>query len=163
MVLETLDGLEFLREHGIRVPGARARTRATEGADVVVDCRNDPMLGRIVELRSGAHRVHRLTPLDAYQAAAMLGELESKGGIAHDAKTIRTIEHLLLRADAAFAEDAVERVLLAPVRLHDGTYDVLDATVEASRPIHLNRRLDRHARDRTGSIFGQFWRTSRKP
>ena len=121
------------------------------GTDIAIECRNDPTLGPIVEIRSGTHHAHRLAPIDELQAEAMLNEFHAKHGIAPAAKATRMLAHLLLRVGAVFAEDGIERVMLDPIRLHDSTYDVIGASVEARHPIALNRRLGKHAHDRRAS------------
>ena len=214
MIFETIDALELLREHGIRVVRSRyvdsaqdavffaehrpislrtvsnghAPTTATaetdlrkshairhayeriaplveksanghvlaqrsieSGTDIAIECRNDPKLGPIVEIRSGSHHAHRLAPVDELQAEAMLNEFHAKHGIAPAEKATRMLAHLLLRVCAVFAEAAIERVTLDPIRLHDSTYDVISASVEARHPIALNRRLGKHAHDRRAS------------
>lgn len=154
MILDNLDGLELLREHGIRVPSDNERTKAIAGGtDIVIECKDDPVQGRIVEIRSGTHHAHRLAPIDEFQAEAMLSDFGAKHGIASNEKETRMLAHLLLRASAVFSEDAIEGVLLDPVRLHHGAYDVLGAKIEASRAVTLNRRLDPHAHDRKGLPF----------
>ena len=214
MIFETIDALELLREHGIRVVRSRYVDSAQDavffaehrpislstvssgnrshppiaetdlrkssairhaydriaphveksanghvlaqriieaGTDIAIECRNDPTLGPIVEIRSGTHHVHRLALVDEMQAEAMLGEFHAKHGIAPAEKATRMLAHLILRVCAVFAEAAIERVTLDPIRLHDSTYDVIGASVEARHPIALNRRLGKHAHDRKAS------------
>lgn len=121
------------------------------GTDIVIECRDDVTLGRIAELRCGTHHVQRLVPIESVQAESMLAEFHAKHGIAHDAKSTRMLAHLIERLSALFADPGISRLSLNPVRLHDSTYDVIDATVEARRAVPLKPRLAPHAHDRKAS------------
>ncbi len=124
-----------------------AQRSISSGTDIAIECRNDEELGRIVELRSGSHRVHRLVPIESLQAETMLDDFHAKHGIAHDAKSTRMLAHLIERLCVIFADPGVTRITLDPVRLHDSTYDVLGAAVEARRALPLKPRLARDAHD----------------
>lgn len=141
-----------LEERSRALPGARilARRSVEAGADVVIDARDDAILGRIVELRGGGHAAHRLLPLGERQAEALLGEFDAKHGIAANETQTRMLANLLLRISDICADDAVARITLDPVRVRGNSYDVLAVHVAAKRPLQLHRRLAKHAHDRKG-------------
>jgi ATP-grasp domain len=206
-IIDTVEGLEFLREHGIAIaptryvdgsedavffaagrpvalriaasavggiarseapPEAGLRTasairqaydrlaparviaqhQAEAGTNITIEGRDDEKIGRIVELRCGAHTVHRLHPLSLEQAESMLSEFRSKRGIAASEKAARMLTHLLVRVSEVYEDESISRLLLDPVRLHDNRYEVLDAAIWSKRALRLNPRLDKHARDK---------------
>lgn len=118
------------------------------GTDIAIEGRDDPSIGRIVELRCGERRVYRLHPLTEDLSTAMLSEFHSKNGIAAGEKATHMLSHLLLRVSELFSDDAIESMLLSPIRLHDNTYHVLNAVISAKRALPLNKRLDKHAHDK---------------
>jgi hypothetical protein len=125
-----------------------AQHQAEAGTNITIEGRDDEKIGRIVELRCGTHAVHRLHPLSLDQAEAMLSEFRSKRGIAASEKAARMLTHLLVRVSEAYEDENISQLLLDPVRLHDNRYEVLDAVLRSKRALHLNPRLDKHARDK---------------
>jgi hypothetical protein len=148
MILETLEALELLRERGVRT--THVPYQSDTHLDVALECAEDLMVGRTIELRSGGRCLERLGPVDSLQAQTIANEFCAKLGLAAGAETTRALADAILRAEDAFAIEGVERLVLDPVRLHDGTYDVICATIEASRALPVRRRAVRHVRDRGG-------------
>lgn len=125
-----------------------AQHEVDAGTDIAIEGRDDPSIGRIIELRCGERRVHRLHPLTPDLSMAMLSEFQSKNGIASGEKAAHMLSHLLLRVSELFSEDAIESIMLSPVRLHDNSYHVLHAVISAKRSLPIRKRLDRHAHDK---------------
>jgi hypothetical protein len=125
-----------------------AQLQVANGTDIAIEGRNDPKLGRIIELRCGAHHVHRLHPLTEDLAESMLSDFHSKRGIAANEKATRMLVHLLERISSVYEDEAIERVLLDPIRLHDNSYHVLNATIASKRSLSLHKRLARDAHDK---------------
>jgi hypothetical protein len=148
MILGTLEALELLRERGVRTTHVPYRSDAH--VDVAVECSEDLMLGRTIALRSGGRCLECLGPVDSMQAETIADEFCAKIGFDAGAEATRALADAILGAEDAFAIEGVERLVLDPVRLHDGTYDVICATIEASRALPVRRRVVRHARDRPG-------------
>ena len=111
------------------------------GTDVVIDARDDAVLGRIVEIRGGGHVAHGYHPLGEDHAEAMLAEFHAKHGIASSDARTRMLAHDLMRVSKKFENDAIVRITLDPVRVHDNSYHVLDVHILVKRPLHLNRRI----------------------
>jgi hypothetical protein len=103
------------------------------GTDIGIRCRADAALGRIVEVRSGAHRVRGLAPIDLHQAQTVLADVFEKAHVAFEPGTMRTLGVLMVRACTIFTNTVSSRLTLDPVRLHDDSYDVLDAMLEMRR------------------------------
>jgi len=141
-----------LQERVLARPGARilARRILEDGTDIVVEARDDAVLGRIVEVRGGGHVAHRLHPLGEEQAEGMLGEFHARHGIASSEARTRMLAHLLVHVSEIFEDDAIERLTLDHVRVADNSYEVIDVHIAAKRPLDLKRRLGRHAHDRKG-------------
>jgi hypothetical protein len=110
-----------------------AQRMVDPGTDVTIRCRADAALGRTVEVRSGVHRVQGIAPIDARQAQALLTDALARAHIAFDPGAIHVLALLLVRVCAIFVSTASSRLTLDPVRLHDDTYDVIDATLEMRR------------------------------
>ncbi len=141
-----------LERYTLGAPKARivARRAVPAGTDVVIDARHDPALGRIVEIRSGAHVASRPHPLAAHRAEAMLEEFHTKHGIASNEARTRMLAHLLERVSGILDDGSIDRLTLDPVRVHGNSYHVLGVRATAKRPLGLNRRLAPHAHDRKG-------------
>jgi hypothetical protein len=148
MILGTLEALELLRKRGVRTTHVPYQSDAH--LDVALECTADLMLGRSIELRSGGRCLEYLSPVDTSQALTIAGEFCAKLGIDAGAAATRALADAILVAEDAFAMEGVERLVLDPVRLHDGTYDVICATIEASCALPVKRRAVRHGRDRSG-------------
>jgi hypothetical protein len=119
------------------------------GTDVVIAGRNEEGRKYLI-LRGAVHSVQRTTPLD--EAGAELLALNFQGHHHHGTseKTRRMLEHLLLRVSDFFEESGVESFELDPVRMREGNYVVLDATLRSQRPLTVKRRLEHDAHDRKG-------------
>ena len=153
MQLEVPTTLSVLRDHGIDVARIGDTDNGDEtiasvnAVDVAIECSDDLMLGRTIELRSAGRRVDRLSPVDVSQALAMAGELYAALGATDRDESVRHLAGLIVRAESVFAIAGVERVVLDPVRAYDGGYGVVDATIEARRSLPFRRRAMRHVRD----------------
>lgn len=129
-----------------------ARRQIETGTDIAIEARDDAVLGRIVEIRGGGHVANRVVPLGEDQAEAMLAEFHAKHGIASSEARARMLAHILLRVSEIFADDAIVRMSLDPVRIAENSYDVLAAHIVARRPLMLHRRLAKDAHDRKGYL-----------
>jgi hypothetical protein len=148
MILGTLEALELLRERGIRTTHIPYRSDAH--VDVALECSENLMLGRTIELRSAGRCLECLSPVDTSRAETIADEFCAKLGLDAGAEATRALADAILGAEDAFAIEGVERLVLDPVRLHDGTYDVICATIEASRALPVRRRTLRHTRNHPG-------------
>ncbi len=121
-----------------------AQRMVEPGTDIGIRCRADAALGRIVEVRSGAHRAQGLAPIDARQAQAVLADIFEHGQVAFEPGAMRTLALLIVRACTVFVNTASSRLTLDPVRLHADSYDVIDAKLEMRRAIGSYRRPPRY-------------------
>lgn len=127
-----------------------AQSAVERGVDVVIEGRRDPKLGPILVLDVGTHRVERMCPLDESGAESMLDDFGSKHGIGSSAQHRGMLAGLLAGVSEMFLDAELTSLRLDPVRIHDNTYHVLDATIEAPRRPHFRKRLEPHAHDRKG-------------
>jgi len=128
MILGTHEALELLRERGVRTTHVPYRSDAH--LDVALECSEDLMLGRTIELRSGGRRLECLSPVDTSQAETIADQFCARLGLnAGVIEATRALADAIRGAEDAFAIEGVERLVLDPVRLHDGTYDVICATI----------------------------------
>jgi hypothetical protein len=110
-----------------------AQRMVAPGTDIGVRCRADSMLGRIVEVRSGLHRVRTVAPIDSRQAQALLADFFDKARVTLDPRAMGTLALLIVRACTVFVNTASSCLTLDPVRLHDDSYDVIGAALEMRR------------------------------
>jgi hypothetical protein len=122
------------------------------GTDVAIEGRADAALGKVVALHGGggSHGMERMIPFGEDGAARLVEHFQEHDHRPHGERTRKMLEHLLMRVAAFFAESGVESFALDPVRLHDNGYTILDATLRAAGPLHLDKRLAHDARDRKG-------------
>lgn len=153
-----LDGTDRIREGYSRLAadapsGARLFAQESEGpaAHLAVHCAVDDMLGKAIELRSGAHRAKRMCPLGSFEATSMLEELRSKRNPAGSKKTAHMLEHLLVKIAALYLELDAESLVVDPVALRDNHYAVADAIVRVARKPQLTPRLAGDAHDRSAA------------
>jgi acyl-CoA synthetase (NDP forming) len=114
------------------------------GTDIRIGCRADAALGRIVEVRSGAHRVRGLAPNDLPAAQAVLAQMFERAHVVFEPGAMRTLAVLVVRTCAIFASTASSRLTLDQVRLHADSYAVLDATLEMRRATGLHHHPARY-------------------
>ncbi|MGD0472714.1 MAG: acetate--CoA ligase family protein [Candidatus Velthaea sp.] len=113
------------------------------GTDIGIRCRADAALGRIVEVRSGAHRVVGAAPVDLHQAQAVLANVFDKAQVALEPAALRALALVMVRVCAIFVNTASARLTLDPVRLHRDSYAVIDAKLEMPRAGVTYRRSPR--------------------
>jgi hypothetical protein len=89
-------------------------------------------------------------PLDAERAALLAAAVRDYGHRLPE-KTRRMLEHLFLHLSAFFEAPAL-RAFTTTVRLHDGSYTVVDAAASSSGPLHVHSVLGPHARDRKSTL-----------
>jgi hypothetical protein len=125
---------------------ALAQEAVEPGTDVALEGRVDQVQRRkIVTLRSTQLSADGALPLDAAAAESLVSSFRP---LHHQPeKNRKMLEHLLLRAAEFFENDDVEQFKLDPLRIHQNTYTVLDASVTVRRPLHLKERLSHHAHD----------------
>jgi hypothetical protein len=132
-----------------KVPVARvlAQVAVECGTDVAIHVCTDERDRSFVTLRGRTHGAEQPMPLDAERARLLVDGFRDFGH--KPAKAAESmLEHLLLDVAGFFNEHGIERLTLDPVRLHEGSYSVLDATMVAPRPLHVKAGLAAHAHDR---------------
>lgn len=119
------------------------------GTDVCVEGRVDEGSRKVLALRGRTHAAQHAVPLRDEDARTLA---ENFMGFGHKpaASARKMIEHFLLLVSEFFEESRVESFTLDPVRLHEGAYTVIDATIAAPGRLHLKERLEPHAHDRKG-------------
>jgi len=142
----------MLREVGTAEGWILAQTAAEPGIDVAISGRTDAVHGKTIALHSAEHSVQRMIPLDAAGAKALVENFEAYHHRGSREQTRRMLEHLLGLVSQFFAETPVTEFRLE-VRVHENSYTVLDASMTASKALHLEAHLARHARDRKGDDF----------
>lgn len=131
---------EILRCHDFGVAD-----KATPRGNLTVLGFDDPARGRSIVLRCGAREAQRSSPLEEFQAEAMLAELGHDA--AHDEKQRRTLAHLLVKASRMYEETGIDRFELGLVFVHRDTYTVGHAAIWSTHKPKLERRLAPHAHD----------------
>jgi len=127
-----------------------AEASTEHGTDIAIEGRTDASLGKVVVLRNHAHSVERMVPLDPDGAETLVAGFQGYHHQPPSEKMRRMLEHLLMRVSAFFEETGVESFVLDPVRLHENSYTILDATLRSHRPLHISKRLAPNAHDRKG-------------
>jgi hypothetical protein len=127
-----------------------AEASTEQGSDIAIEGRTDASLGKVVVLRSRTHSVERMMPLEADGAQTLVAGFQAHHHQPPSEKTRRMLEHLVMRAAAFFEESGAESFALDPVRLHENSYTILDATLRSLGPLHVDKRLAPHAHDRKG-------------
>lgn len=133
--------------------GARilAEVAVGPGTDVAIEGRDDAALGKVVMLHDGgAHGMERMIPFGEDGARMLVDRFQANHHRPHGERTRKMLEHLLVRVSAFYAESGVESFALDPVRLHENSYTILDATLHASGPVAFGKRLAHDAHDRKG-------------
>jgi hypothetical protein len=121
------------------------------GTDISIEGREDAALGKVVALQDGgAHGMERMIPFGEDGAAMLVEHFQANHHRPHGEQTRKMLEHLLVRVSAFYEESGVESFVLAPVRLHENSYTILDATLRAAGPLAVGKRLAHHAHDRKG-------------
>jgi hypothetical protein len=153
-----LDGHEAIRRTYGRLLGelypeggkVLAQDWVDRGSDVAIEGRIDAASGKVITLRSGAHSVECMVPVAGAAAEALVHGFREYHHQLHGEHARRMLEHLLIRISEFFEHSSAERLVLDPVRLHENSYTIVDATLHAPGPLHLERRLGHHAHDRKG-------------
>ena len=127
-----------------------AQSAVERGVDIAIQGRRDPEAGPILILDVGSHQVERTCPLDELGAGSMLDDFGSKHGVASSAQHRGMLARLLVAVSEMFLEAELTSLRLDPVRVHDNTYHVLDASVDSPRHPHYRKRLAPHAHDAKG-------------
>jgi hypothetical protein len=96
------------------------------------------------------HGLKRLLPLTEVGAELMAGHFLAHDHRGSEKRRRRMLEHLTLRASKLFESPEIDSLDLDPIRLHENTYTVLSASIEAASPLHIVERLERHAHDHKG-------------
>jgi hypothetical protein len=134
-----------------KVPANRilAQIEVGEGSDVAVRGRAGESGKKVLELRGRTHSAQEPMPLDEERARALAENFRDFGHKPQRAMEVM-LAHFLMELATFFERPEIEELTLDPVRLHEGSYSVLDAEIVASRPLHLKPRIDPRARDRKG-------------
>jgi len=145
MKLDQTDGQALLEHYEIQV--AKSEHAIAAGTDIAIDGWIDETGRRIVRARSAAHASVRFVPFGEAGAAELAEGLRAHHHQIETAAGRRMLEHLFLRISDLFEESGIDAFSLDPVRLHENSYTVVDATFSAPAPLYLKERLGRHARD----------------
>ncbi len=134
-----------------QIPATRilAQIEVERGTDVTVHGCTDERGRKFITLRGRTHGSEQPMPLDAERTRRLV---ESFMGFGHKPRkaTQTMLEHALLDVAAFFERSGIERFTIDPMRLHERSYSVLDATMSAPRPLHVKPRLEPDAHDRKG-------------
>jgi hypothetical protein len=117
------------------------------GTDLAVEGRSAANERKLIALRVGGESAEAQLPLDPAAAEGLVTNLRPFHHRGAGEKQRRMVEHLLLNVSDFFANADVESFSLAPLRVHENTYSLIDASVVARRPLHVKERLGRHAHD----------------
>jgi hypothetical protein len=150
----SLEGVQAIRQAYAALAAnldlEQARVLAQEAVDAGTDIAIRGHVDRghkVVVLGTVQHGAEHPIPLDGAAAETLVLNFRPYHHHGASEKNRRMLEHLLLRVSEFFANDDVERFELDPVRVHENTYAVLDASITARRPLHIAERLSHHARD----------------
>jgi hypothetical protein len=153
--LETEHAIRRAFEYFARL-GSTQKVLAQEvvgsGTDITITGRTDPNDGTLIALRGAKHRAERMMPLGDAGAEFLATNFQAHHHHGADDKARRMLEHLLLRVSAFFEHSGVSDFSLR-VRLHENSYTVLDAVMNAPKALHLKERLDAHAHDRKAADY----------
>jgi hypothetical protein len=153
--LETEDAIRRAFEYFARSSSTQqmlAQEVIGSGTDITIAGRTDPDDGTVIELRGAKHRAQRMMPLGDAGAEFLATNFQAHHHHGADDKARRMIENLLLRVSAFFEDSGVSEFSLR-VRLHENSYTVLDAVMNAPKALHLKERLDPHAHDRKAADY----------
>ncbi len=128
-----------------------------EGARVSIhakiDEREEPLLtlvtGGAAEGAAAEH-VSQACPIEEAEALAMIERLRGREAIVHGAQGQSMLAHLLMRASRLFVAQDLTEMHLAPIVLHENTYEVVDATMAARHAVSVPHDLTRRAHDVKG-------------
>jgi hypothetical protein len=126
-----------------------AQIEVEDGTDVSIHARVDEHGRKFIELRGRTHSAEEPMPLDE-QRAHLLAENYSAFGHKPPKSRETMLEHCLLQVAKFVEESGVEQLSIEPLRLHESTYSVLDATMTSEHPLHAKPLLRKDARDRKG-------------
>jgi hypothetical protein len=137
-----MDTLEFLKSYDIRTVGSGRgdAPSAAAGITMKIAAYDDPVRGKIIDLRSGAHHAERLMPLEEFQAEEMVARFVSAHEHHGGEKELRTLAHLLVKVSHMYLESGIERCDL-DVSLHENGYSVRSAQIRSAHPLHVTKRV----------------------
>ena len=147
ILIDSLESFKVLKHYGIHA------ARSTDaGSDVTIAGKTDSGDVKVIDLQTATHRVERMVPLGSGGAEVLASNFLAHHHRGSSEHSRRMLEHLLLRVSDFFETSGVSDFRLT-VRLHENSYTVVDATMSASKAIHLKERLDTHARDRKAAGY----------
>ncbi len=149
------DIVELLRRYEIHAPSTDERFLAHARVDrgVRLWVRAAPAYdGMRISIGHGEYRTGRLLPLTAYEAEAMVAQLESEGAVPLGVQSRGMLAHLLERAARICEQAGVMTLLFDPIFVRENDYTILGVGMWADRRLRLRRRLAPDAHDR-GAVF----------
>lgn len=163
ITVDSQTATRLLRIYGINPPVTDERYLAHHdgetGIPVTIDGVVDPEFGPSIRLKVSGKRSARMVPVTEFEAETLVAEFHAEQLLAVDAKTDRTLVHLLMKCSKLYQDSGISELHLVLYVTPQG-YRTHAVYMLRTRNVAIRRRLAPDSHD-AGAVFA--WRRTARP